>query len=161
MELQGTPSDRLPGVAATGATSARYAFMSLSARHPQGCDADYIAWHSLDHRPEQYRLPGLRNAIRLVSTPEARALRAASVGGHDSVDHVMTYMFTEAGDIAGFKMLGDELGAAGRMPIRLPSLGYMTADLAGMIAADHAVIGRDVLPWRPFQGVYLLSLIHI
>lgn len=156
MHLEGTPSDQLPDVLATGQTDARYVFVSLSARHPEGRDADYIAWHSLDHRPEQYRLPELRNAIRLVSTPACRAARAASVGDYDAVDHVMTYMFSDVGGIPGFNLLGGALNVAGRMPIRLPSVGYLTADLAGTVAAPRAVAGADVIPWRPATGVYLI-----
>ena len=89
--LEGTPSDQLPDVLVTGSTDVRMAFISLSAREPDGRDADYIAWHSLDHRPEQYRLAGLRNSLRLVSTPACRAVRAASDSHYDAVDHVMGY----------------------------------------------------------------------
>lgn len=156
MRLEGTPSDQLPDVLATGATDIRYAFVSLSAREPAGRDAEYLAWHSLDHRPEQYRLPGLRNSLRLVSTPACRAARAASAGAFDAADHVMTYLFTDVGEMPGFAALGDALGRGGRMPLRLPSLGYMTAELAGKIAAPRAVAGADVIPWRPALGAYLL-----
>ena len=156
MRLEGTPSDQLPDVLATGSTDARYTFVSLSAREPDGRDAEYIAWHSLDHRPEQYRLPGLRNSLRLVSTPECRAARAASHGTLDAVDHVMTYQFADDRELAGFGALGAALHEGGRMPLRLPSLGYMTAELAGKIAAPRAVAGADVIPWRPAIGVYLI-----
>jgi hypothetical protein len=63
MHLAGTPFDQLPEVLATGTSDAGLNFLSLSSRDPDGRDADYIAWHSLDHRTEQYRLAGLRNAI--------------------------------------------------------------------------------------------------
>src|ERR1700722_3837967 len=101
--LEGTPSDSLPDVLATGATDVTLAFISLSEREPNGRDAEYVAWHSLDHRPEQYRLAGLRNSLRLVSTAECRALRAASVGQFDAVDHVMTYLFADASALPGFE----------------------------------------------------------
>ena len=156
MRLEGTPSDQLPDVLATGTAAVRFAFVSLSAREPDGRDAEYIAWHSLDHRPEQYRLPGLRNSLRLVSTPECRAARAASREPFDAVDHVMTYLFTDAGAIPGFSALGDALNRGGRMPLRLPSVGYLTAELAGKLAAPRAVAGADVIPWRPAIGVYLV-----
>jgi len=154
--LVGTPSDELPDVLATGRTDARFVFVSLSAREPGGRDAEYIAWHSLDHRPEQYRLPGLRNALRLVSTPACRAARAAAVDEFQAVDHVMTYQFTDAGALPAFAALGAALDAGGRMPLRLPSLGYLTGDLAGTAAAPAAVAGADVIPWRPALGVYLI-----
>lgn len=156
MHLQGTPSEDLPDVLATGVNAATYAFISLSAREPDGRDAEYIEWHSLDHRPEQYRLPELRNSIRLVSTPACRAARAASTAVYDAADHVMTYQFTDASGLPGFTTLGWALAAGGRMPLRLPSVGFMTADLAGTVAAPSAVAGADVIPWRPALGVYLI-----
>lgn len=155
-KLEGTPSAQLPDVLATGRSDIGFAFTSFSAREPDGRDAEYIAWHSLDHRPEQHRLAGLRCSLRLVSTPECRAARAASSGPFDGVDHVMTYMFKGGDSIAGFNDLGIALNEAGRMPLRLPSQGYMTSDFAGKVAAPAAVAGADVLPWRPAVGVYLL-----
>lgn len=156
MLLQGTPSDQLPGVIATGETDVTFAFISLSSREPTGRDAEYIEWHSLDHRPEQHRLPQLRSSLRLVSTAACRDARAASTGAYDAVDHVMTYLFTGRDGLDGFNALGAALNVAGRMPLRLPSVGYLTADLAGKAAAPAAVAGADVLPWRPVLGVYLI-----
>lgn len=156
MRLEGTPSDQLPDVLATGCTDAQFTFVSLSAREPEGRDAEYIEWHTLDHRPEQYRLPGLRNSLRLVSTPECRTARAASLQPFDAIDHVMTYQFADVSELPGFSTLGAALHEGGRMPLRLPSLGYMTAELAGKIAAPRAVAGADVIPWRPAVGVYFI-----
>jgi hypothetical protein len=154
--LEGIPSDQLPDVLVTGSTDVRMAFISLSAREPDGRDADYIAWHSLDHRPEQYRLAGLRNSLRLVSTPACRAVRAANDARYDAVDHVMTYLFSDPTALTGFNDLGAALHEGGRMPLRLPTVEFMTAELAGRVAAPSAVAGADVIPWRPAQGVYLL-----
>jgi len=156
MHLEGTPSDRLPDVLATGLTTVTYGFFSFSAREPTGRDAEYIEWHSLDHRPEQHRLPELRASLRLVSTSECRNARAASVDKFDRVDHIMTYLFTSAEGLPGFTALGGALHEAGRMPLRLPSVDFMTGDLAGKIAAPYAVAGADVMPWRPSIGVYVL-----
>ncbi len=156
MSFEGTPSDQLPDVIATGETSIRYAFVSLSGRDPQGRDAEYIEWHSLDHRPEQYRLPELRNSLRLASTPACRAARAASGAQYDAVDHVMTYLFTGEEALPGFFALGAALREGGRMPVALPSVGYVTATLAGKAAAPRVVAGSDVIPWRPAFGAYLI-----
>ena len=156
MHLEGTPSEHLPKVLGTGATTAKFAVFSLSGRHPEGRDAEYIEWHSLDHRPEQYRLAQLRNALRLVSTPACRAARAASVGRYDDVDHIMTYMFTDAGTMPGFAALGAALNEGGRMAIALPSVCRLAADLEGKVAAARAVAGADVIPWRPALGVYVI-----
>jgi hypothetical protein len=156
VHLAGTASDHLPDVLATGSTDVTFAFISLSAREPDGRDAEYLAWHSLDHRPEQYRLAGLRNSLRIVSTPQCRAARAASTGRYDAVDHVMTYLFTGTEAIPAFNELGAALGRGGRMPLRLPSVQFITADLAGKVASPAAVAGADVIPWRPALGVYLV-----
>jgi hypothetical protein len=156
MQLEGTPSDHLPGVLATGVSDIGYAFISLSAREPSARDAEYIEWHCLDHRPEQHRLPELRQSLRLVSTPACRAARLASEGLFDRVDHVMTYLFADESGIPGFFALGQALHQGGRMPLRLPSVGHVTGTFAGKLAADRAVAGADVIPWRPALGVYLL-----
>ena len=52
----GLASDELPEVLATGRANVTTIFASMSARHPEGRDADFLKWHSLDHRPEQHRL---------------------------------------------------------------------------------------------------------
>ncbi len=156
MKLEGTPSDQLPEVLATGHGDCRYVFISLSSRDPAGRDADYVAWHSLDHRPEQYRLEGIRNSHRLVSTPAARAARAASEGHFDAVDHMMTYQFASVAAIPDFSELGAALDRGGRMAHRLPSVGYLTGETAGKAAAPRAVAGADVIPWRPCLGIYVV-----
>ncbi len=153
--LGGTPSDRLPDVLAVGSTDVRTIFVSMSARQTEGRDEEYLEWHSLDHRPEQYRIPGLRHSLRLVSTPACRKRRAASETRYDPVDHVMTYFFTGVGALGPFNELSNALPAE-RRPLVLPSVEYGVFDLAGKVAAPRAVTGADVLPWRPALGIYLL-----
>jgi hypothetical protein len=154
--FSGTPSDDLPAVLATGRRDVTTAFLSLSARDPDGRDVEYIRWHSLDHRPEQHRLPGLRGSSRLVSTPDCRAVRAASEDRYDAVDHVMTYWFAGASSLGPFRALGRALREAGRMPLRLPSVELAEYEVAGTVASPRVLVGADVLPWRPAMGVYLL-----
>jgi hypothetical protein len=152
----GTPSDDVPAVLETGRGDVTTVFVSLSARDPGGRDADYIRWHSLDHRPEQHRLAGLRGSLRLVSTPECRAARAASDDPYGAVDHVMTYWFADPESLGPFMALGGALRAAGRMPLRLPSVEVASYQVAGAVSAPRVVVGADVVPWRPAIGVYLL-----
>jgi hypothetical protein len=154
-QLPGTPSDALPAVLATGAADVRALFVSMSAREPAGRDADYLHWHSLDHRPEQHRLLGLRHSLRVVSTPACRAARAFSDARYDAVDHLMTYFLAEGFAYEQFRKLSEALAGA-RRPFRLPSVdsGYFT--LVGKAANPQAIAGADVLPWRPTRGVYLL-----
>ena len=152
----GSPSDELPDVLATGTTDTNVVFVSLSARAEDGRDADYIEWHSLDHRPEQHRLDGLRHSQRLVSTPACRSARAAEDPRYAAVDHVMTYFFADAAALVPFAALGAALRLGGRMPLLLPSVELAVLDTVGRLAAPRVVVGADVVPWRPATGVYLL-----
>jgi hypothetical protein len=155
MRLPGVPSDALPAVIATGSTDVRTIFLSMSAREPHGRDADYLEWHSLDHRAEQYRIAGLRHSIRWVSTPACRTARLAGDARYDAADHVMTYFFAADAAFDQFNALSAALGGE-RRPFRLPSVyaGYLHC--AGKIAAQRAIAGADVIPWRPARGVCLI-----
>ncbi len=155
LNLSGTASDELPQVLATGATDVEVIFTSMSAREPGGRDAEYLEWHSLDHRPEQYRVAGLRHSLRLVSTPACRAARACSDSRYGAVDHVMTYFFAAGAALDQFRALSAAL-AGDRRPFRLPSVDGNYFRLAGKEAARRAMVGADVIPWRPARGVYLL-----
>jgi hypothetical protein len=150
-----TASDELPQVLATGVTDVDMIFTSMSARDPSGRDADYLEWHSLDHRPEQYRIAGLRHSLRLVSTSACRAARAFSDARHNAVDHVMTYFFAANAALDQFRALSEAL-VGDRRPFRLPSVHANYFRLAGKVAARRALAGADVIPWRPALGVYLL-----
>jgi hypothetical protein len=154
--FSGSPSDDLPAVLETGRGDVTTVFVSLTARAPDGRDADYIRWHSLDHRPEQHRLAGLRGSLRLVSTPACRAARAASHDRYDAVAHVMTYWFADPESLGPFMALGRALRVAGRMPLQLPSVEVASYRVAGRVAAPRVLVGADVVPWRPAVGVYLL-----
>jgi hypothetical protein len=155
-EFEGTPSDDVEEVLALGRTEVTTVFVSLSARDADGRDLEYLEWHCFDHRPEQFRLSGLRGALRLVSTPECRAARLASAEPYDAVDHVMTYLFTGVDELAPFYELGRALYRAGRMTHRLPQVDRVVFDVGGMHAAPRVKVGADVLPWWPSSGVMLL-----
>jgi hypothetical protein len=45
---------------ATGGGDITTLFVSMATRHPDGTDAEYLRWHTLDHRPEQHRLSDVR-----------------------------------------------------------------------------------------------------
>jgi hypothetical protein len=154
--LPGTPSDDADGVLALGGSVIELAYVSMSARHPEGRDVDYLRWHCFDHRPEQYRLDTIRASLRLVSTPECRAARAASDDRFDATDHVMNYFFSDASGLKPFHDLGRELGKVGRIPELLPAVERGVYAFDGRSAAPEAKVGADVLPWWPATGVYLL-----
>jgi hypothetical protein len=152
----GTPSDEVDAILATGGSGVSTIFLSMSARHPDGADAGYLAWHTLDHRPEQYRLATLRSSLRLVSTPACRTARAVSDEPFDATDHVMTYFFADVAGLAGFNDLSVALRSAGRVPYVLPPVERGVYAVGEMHAAPRVKVGADVLPWWPASGVYLL-----
>jgi hypothetical protein len=154
--LVGTPSDNVPALLATGRTDITTIYVSMSSRHPEGRDADYLEWHTLDHRPEQHRLSRLRASFRLVSTPACRAARAASVAPYDATDHLMTYLFTDVAGLPEFSELNTVMAKVGRTPYLLPTVQRAVYRLDGTIAAPHIKVGADVLPWWPAKGIYLL-----
>lgn len=156
MQFPGTPSDQVPEVVATGRGDITTAFVSMATKHPEGTDAEYLRWHTLDHRPEQHRLSAVRASLRLVSTPQCRAARPITGGRFAAVDHVMTYFFTELGGLDGFNELSAALGGAGR---KLPLLPHVERGVYGLqtkVAAPRVKAGADVLPWRPILGAYLM-----
>jgi hypothetical protein len=156
MSLPGTPSDEVGGVLAAGRGDVSTLFVSMATRHPDGADADYLRWHTLDHRPEQHRLSAVRASLRLVSTPECRSARAASPDPYDSIDHVMTYFFADPSGMEPFLALSKALGDAGRKLPLLPPVERGVYDVTRKVAAPRVKIGADVLPWWPVRGVYLL-----
>lgn len=156
MMLPGTPTDEVGDVIAAGRGQISTLFVSMATRHPDGADADYLRWHTLDHRPEQHRLRAVRASLRLVSTPACRSARVASRGRWDAVDHVMTYFFTDPGGVDAFTDLGAALRGAGRMLPLLPPVERGIYEVQRKVAAPRVKIGSDVLPWLPIRGVFLL-----
>jgi hypothetical protein len=152
----GTPSDQASDILETGRGDITTIFLSLSARHPDGDDAEYLRWHTLDHRPEQYRLQGIRSSLRLVSTPACRAARAASDPMLDATDHVMTYFFANTTPLKAFNDLAVALRQRGRMSYLLPSVQRAVYTVQERVAAPRIKLGADVLPWWPANGMYLL-----
>ena len=74
-------------------------FVSMATASPRGPDAEYLRWHTLDHRPEQHRLSAVRASLRLVSTPDVPGRADAGDERFDAIDHVMTYFFTDPAGI--------------------------------------------------------------
>src|SRR5689334_18137605 len=156
MTLPGTPSDEVADVLAAGRGDIATLFVSMAKRHPEGRDAEYLRWHTLDHRPEQHRLAAVRASLRLVSTPECRAARAQGDERFDAIDHVMTYFFSDQSGLASFLELSSALGGADRkLPLLTPVQRGVYA-IEHKSAAPRIKAGADVLPWWPIRGVYLL-----
>jgi hypothetical protein len=156
MHLPGTPSDEVTEILDTGSGDITTLFVSMAIRHPDGKDAEYLRWHSLDHRPEQHRLAAVRASLRLVSTPACRSARALSDGRLDAVDHVMTYFFTDMAGLDDFNDLSTALGKAGRKLPLLPPVERGVYEVRRKAAAPRVRIGSDVLPWLPVRGAFVL-----
>ncbi|MBB2991881.1 hypothetical protein FHR72_003371 [Mycolicibacterium iranicum] len=160
MELPGTPSDTVDGVLTAGSGDVSTVFVSMATRHPEGLDADYLRWHTLDHRPEQHRLSAVRASLRLVSTPDCRAARWPGDERFDAVDHVMTYFFSDPAGLQTFNELSVALGDAGRKLPLLPPVERGVYTVGEKSAAPRVKVGADVLPWWPVLGVILLLERH-
>jgi hypothetical protein len=156
MQLPGTPSDQVAEVLAAGRGEITTLFVSMATRHPDGTDADYLRWHTLDHRPEQHRLAAVRASLRLVSTPACRAARPVTGGPLDAVDHVMTYFFTDVAGLDDFNRLSTALGNAGRKLPLLPPVERGVYEVHSRVAAPRVKVGSDVLPWLPVRGAFVL-----
>ena len=154
--LVGAASDECPAILATGRADVTTIYTSLSKRHPDGRDADYLEWHSLDHRPEQHRLAQLRASFRMVSTPACRAARAASDERYDEADHLQSYFFTDLSAMDSFNELSVALRDAGRAPYLLPLVERAVYRVDGMAAAPRIKVGADVLLWWSAKGVYFM-----
>ena len=154
--LVGAASDECPAILATGRTDVTTIYTSLSKRHPEGRDADYLEWHSLDHRPEQHRLAQLRASFRMVSTPACRAARAASDERFDEADHLQSYFFTDLSAMDSFNDLSVALRDAGRAPYLLPLVERAVYRVDGTAAAPRIKVGADVLLWWSAKGVYFM-----
>lgn len=155
-QLPGTPSDEVAGVLATGDGDITTLFVSMATRHPDGADAEYLRWHTLDHRPEQHRLSAVRASLRLVSTPDCRAARAASQDRYDAIDHVMTYFFSDPSGLDPFLDLAKALSGAGRKLPLLPPVERGVYSVQTKAAAPRVKVGADALPWWPIRGMYVL-----
>ena len=156
MQLPGTPSDEVAEVLVNGDGDITTLFVSMARRHPDGSDADYLRWHTLDHRPEQHRLSAVRASLRLVSTPTCRAARAAAetrYARHRPRDDVLLQRSggdgTVSGAVQGARRCGPQTAVAAAGRARCVRRDRRTA-------AKRIKAGADVLPWWPVRGVYLL-----
>jgi hypothetical protein len=133
-------------------------FFSLSHSSPGGDDRDYLAWHQLDHMPEQYLLPGLLFAQRWASTPACLSARAAAVDTWADVAHVVCYLMGNPVDetLDEFFTLGRALAEKGRFSQSLPSQFLAGLRLLEAQASPRALIADDVVPFRPNTGIYLI-----
>jgi hypothetical protein len=151
----GVPPRPLPP---SGVARVKVGFLSLTGASPTGDDRPYLAWHQLDHMPEQYRLPGLLLGQRWASTPDCRGARAAEAEGWSAVEHAVCYLMGEPVDrtVDDFLTLGRELAEVGRYPLVMPSHYRGALRLVDTMAAARVLVSPEVIPFRPHRGVYLV-----
>ena len=136
-------------------------FFSLSG--PGGSDDDagdhaYLAWHQLDHMPEQYQLPGIVHGQRWMSDDACRAARSVASGAFEDVHHVVLYLMGEPVEqtLDDFFDLGSRLAHLGRFPRDLPRRFLGALRLLDARAAPRVLVSAEVVPFRPNRGVYLI-----
>ncbi len=157
MQLPGTPSDEIDDVLATGHGDITTLFVSMATRHPDGTDAEYLRWHTLDHRLEQHRLSSrARLTATGVHTGMPRRTRGESRPPRrdrpcdDVLLHRSRVAWTDFSTLA--KAL---IGAKRKLPL-LPPVERGVYDVQSKSAAPRVKVGADVLPWWPVKGVYML-----
>ena len=132
--------------------------LSLSEASPDGDDRPYLAWHQLDHMPEQYQIPGMVWAQRWAMSPAARRRPPAHGGRLAGVRNVVLYL---VGDPVGqslddFFELGRRLSGLGRMRTLLPSPFLGGLHLLEALSGPGGPVSAEVAPFRPNRGVHLV-----
>ena len=136
-------------------------FFSLSDRGGSDDDPDdraYLAWHQLDHMPEQYQLPGMIHGQRWVSNGACCAARSTATGVFEHVHHVVLYLMGEPVEqtLDDFFDLGSRLAHLGRFPRDLPRRFLGALRLLEVRASPGALVSAEVVPFRPNRGIYLI-----
>lgn len=131
-----------------------FSLVSLDGRSQRGA---YNRWHQLDHRPENLALPGVAWGDRWEVAEEYAPLVSGEIAG--DVDFVAMYWFREPVDesVAAWDALGEASFQWGRGPlipgIRRPMLSFFRP-VKGYAAA-RALVGAEVLPYRPNRGLHV------
>jgi hypothetical protein len=136
-------------------------FFSVSDRGESDDDADdraYLAWHQLDHMPEQYQLAGMVHGQRWVSNDACRATRVAARGVFEHVHHVVLYLMGDPVEqtLDDFFDLGSRLAQLGRFRRDLPRRFLGALRLLEARASPRVLVSAEVVPFRPNRGIYLI-----
>lgn len=136
---------------------AKLGVFSLTGAGPTGDDRDYLAWHQLDHMPEQYQVNGILSGQRWGTTRVTLGARRPQEPLGD-VRHVVQYLIGEPVDHAldEFFDLALRLAALGRMRPRPPTLFLSGLPLVATYASPAALVSPEVVPYRPSRGIYLV-----
>ena len=129
----------------------------LSVTEIDGDPEDYVAWHQLDHMPEQFRIHGLSWGQRFFATPGCVASSAYRDGPMHAACHLQTYLFDEYEPVmTEFSALGRDLARQGRH--RQGPIAHVQApfQLMEAFASAQVPVAAEAVPFRPNTGVYLL-----
>ena len=134
------------------------AFFSFTGPAAPDDDGSYLRWHLLDHMPEQYQLPGIQLALRYIADGDHRDARIAANGPIGDIGNVVNYFVGDPVQQTheDFMALGPRLAEMGRFPHRRPNLQLRMPALMHWYAAPQALVGADVVPYRPHRGVLLV-----
>jgi hypothetical protein len=129
----------------------------FSATSYAGDPEPYVAWHQLDHMPEQFRVPGLSWGQRFFATPGCVAASAHRLGPLGTACHLQTYLFeTYEPVMSEFVALGRALAGLGRsMPGALSHL-QVSLQLVSEHVAPRVLLTPGAVPFRPNTGVYVV-----
>lgn len=133
-------------------------FFSLTSGAVDGDDDTYLAWHLLDHQPEQYSITGVRLATRWRADEECRSLRWLANDALSSVRHVVAYLMTDPIDatLVAFAQLGKRAAETGRFPMRATSHLLGAYHLQNGYASPRVLVSAEAIPFRAHCGVVLV-----
>jgi len=122
---------------------------------------EYNEWHQLDHRPENFNLPGIVYGERFVLTPNCQAASFFVEPQISPFHYLLMYWMEEPMDRTwrDFQTFSTNSIAMGRRP----ELGYVKRRLSSMFiplkgyAAPRISISPEAVPFRPAKGIYVTA----
>lgn len=134
-------------------------FFSFSRLTDQSKHQAYGAWHGLDHLPENIALDGVALGNRWVRSPACASLSEETSDELGEMQYLTTYWFRDPWEES--IRAWDELASMSRHWGRRPELAWTRRLRRGYFVPikgyvnPAALVGPDVLPFRPTRGVYL------
>jgi hypothetical protein len=129
----------------------------FSVTEIDGDPEEYVAWHQLDHMPEQFRVPGLSWGQRYFASPGCVAASAYREGPMRNACHVQNYLFEAYEPVmTEFSALGRALDGQGRY-LRGPVVHVQAPfQLMAAFAAPRVLVAAEAVAFRANTGVYLV-----
>ncbi len=133
-------------------------FFSMTGGALSGDDDAYLAWHALDHLPEQYSIPGIRLGTRWRADDACVAGRAAEREDLAPIRHAVGYFMGDPVEttLRSFAQLGRRCAETGRYPEPATSFLLGAFHFQHAAAAPRVLVSPEAVPFRPHRGVYLI-----